>query len=434
MLSPVQNTLPKSHITYIDGKVYDLTNFNHPGGNAAINLAFGRDSTSLFHSYHPMNDRHKQILAKYLVRDSADASDCVSEVFGKQVDDASFGKVFDWTLTTESPFWTELRDEVRVALLEVGTTKATTLRFFQLSLILMSVLFILPSYISGAWWAMVAFPVSYWLLAVNVFHDASHFSLFKDWRLNHYATYCFPHFSSSYTWYHQHVIGHHAYTNTEHDPDMHHGVAVWRYTLQTKYKKFFRYQIYYLFLIWQIIVLHLSFIEDISLFVKGRYEAIRRAPMTTGQVIAHVILRIVTFYSLFIWPFLHPEFSWAKSIIFAWVPFAIFSCCFAFSSQLNHIIPDTMDKKQDRNWYIHQISTSHSFAPQSLFWFIFTGGLNLQVEHHLFPGINSIHLRKIQPIVQRVCKKHGIRYNLSETALEAFEKHIDQIIYCSEDR
>jgi cytochrome b involved in lipid metabolism len=75
MLSPVQNTLPKSHITYIDGKVYDLTNFNHPGGNAAINLAFGRDSTSLFHSYHPMNDRHKQILAKYLVRDSADASD-----------------------------------------------------------------------------------------------------------------------------------------------------------------------------------------------------------------------------------------------------------------------------------------------------------------------------------------------------------------------
>jgi cytochrome b involved in lipid metabolism len=62
-------------VTYIDGKVYDLSTFEHPGGNAALNLARGRDATSMFHSYHPMSDRHEKILAKYLIREAKDKSD-----------------------------------------------------------------------------------------------------------------------------------------------------------------------------------------------------------------------------------------------------------------------------------------------------------------------------------------------------------------------
>ncbi len=90
-------------------------------------------------------------------------------------------------------------------------------------------------------------------------------------------------------------------------------------------------------------------------------------------------------------------------------------------------------EKYDRDWYKHQVLTSHTFCPNSFFWFIFTGGLNLQIEHHLFPGVNHQHLRKIQPIVERVCKKHDVSYNVSMTMSEAFGKHMKLLTEMSKD-
>jgi fatty acid desaturase len=83
-----------------------------------------------------------------------------------------------------------------------------------------------------------------------------------------------------------------------------------------------------------------------------------------------------------------------------------------------------MHGRIERDWYKHQVTTSHTFAPKSLICFIFTGGLNLQIEHHLFPGLNSWHLRIIQPVVQEVCEKHSVPYNLSNTLLGALSKHL----------
>ena len=50
----------------------------------------------------------------------------------------------------------------------------------------------------------------------------------------------------------------------------------------------------------------------------------------------------------------------------------------------------------DRRWYRHQVMTSQTIAPQSMLMGYLTGGLNLQIEHHLFPGINHCHLRAMQ--------------------------------------
>ncbi|KAL0480099.1 fatty acid desaturase FADB [Acrasis kona] len=426
---PIKEEL-QSNVTYIDGKVYDLRKFKHPGGDAAINLAIGRDATSMFHSYHPFNDKHVKILSKYKIRDELLPSDYVSEVFGKQVDDASFGDIFDWPTTLQSPFYTELRDEAR-KVFKVTGTKANFKRWTQILCALACVLFILPFYVKGYWAAMFLFPLAYWVLGVNTFHDASHFSLFKNQTLNHYFTHIFPAFASSHTWYHQHVIGHHQYTNTEEDPDMHHGTFLWRYTIATKHRWYFRFQIYYLFAVWSIVVFYVAFVQDIFLTIKGRYDQIRKAPQTRTQFFAQLAWRLFAAYTIYVWPFMMSEFSWFKAIAFATLPYTIFSYCFSFCSQINHITEMTVDNGQDKNWYKHQIKTSHTFCPDSDFWYIFTGGLNLQVEHHLFPGVNSIHLREIQPIVQALCEKHRIQYILSKTASEAFTKHINQLVKVS---
>jgi hypothetical protein len=50
----------------------------------------------------------------------------------------------------------------------------------------------------------------------------------------------------------------------------------------------------------------------------------------------------------------------------------------------------------DRQWYRHQVQTSHTVGPQSALLALASGGLNLQIEHHLFPTVNHCHLRALQ--------------------------------------
>jgi fatty acid desaturase len=95
---------------------------------------------------------------------------------------------------------------------------------------------------------------------------------------------------------------------------------------------------------------------------------------------------------------------------------------FAMFSQIGHLNEASMDSEafQKRNanrdaamtnsWAVQQIETSNNFCPDSAMWHFLSNGLNLQIEHHLFPGINHCHLHLIQPTVQAVCEEHGVCY------------------------
>lgn len=67
--------------------------------------------------------------------------------------------------------------------------------------------------INGYWIGIISAPVLSWVCAVNTFHDAAHFALSANWRVNWILSYVSPWFTSPVEWYNQHVIGHHAYTN-----------------------------------------------------------------------------------------------------------------------------------------------------------------------------------------------------------------------------
>jgi delta11-fatty-acid desaturase len=107
-----------------------------------------------------------------------------------------------------------------------------------------------------------------------------------------------------------------------------------------------------------------------------------------------------------------------KGFLFSIIPIYLFSVCFMICSQINHLTPHTTEQFS-KNFFIHQILTSHDVASENYFVYLFTGGLNLQIEHHLFPSVNHCHLRKLQPHVIRLCKKHGVKYSESPTVWEA---------------
>lgn len=74
-----------------------------------------------------------------------------------------------------------------------------------------------------------------------------------------------------------------------------------------------------------------------------------------------------------------------------------------------------------------QIATTQDYATRSWFWTVFTGALNHQTTHHLFPGVIQSHYPKITPIVEEMCKEYGIKYHYVETTSEALHCHIDHL-------
>ena len=100
--------------------------------------------------------------------------------------------------------------------------------------------------------------------------------------------------------------------------------------------------------------------------------------------------------------------------------------------QLAHVLEDTdmvvhEDHKVEENWAIHQLNTTANFAMGNRVWTWLLGGLNYQVEHHLFAHISHIHYAKISPIIQEVCKKYGITYHSYPTVQSAIFSHIRYI-------
>jgi linoleoyl-CoA desaturase len=99
--------------------------------------------------------------------------------------------------------------------------------------------------------------------------------------------------------------------------------------------------------------------------------------------------------------------------------------------QLAHVVEDTEfvfapgiePQKIEDEWAIHQVKTTANFAPQNkvISWFV--GGLNYQIEHHLFPKVSHVHYPAIAWIVKDVCDKHKVHYNEFRTMTSAVASH-----------
>ena len=71
-----------------------------------------------------------------------------------------------------------------------------------------------------------------------------------------------------------------------------------------------------------------------------------------------------------------------------------------------------------------QVATTQDYATDSWFWSVFTGALNHQVAHHLFPGVIQSHYVKLTPIVRQTCLEFGVPYHYVGTTKEAFDCHV----------
>ena len=101
--------------------------------------------------------------------------------------------------------------------------------------------------------------------------------------------------------------------------------------------------------------------------------------------------------------------------------------------QLAHVVEGADQPVPDENdtihtdWAVHEVLTTADFARNNRFLNWYVGGLNFQIEHHLFPHICHVHYRKIAPIVERTAREFGLTYNLKPTLFAALASHVRRL-------
>jgi linoleoyl-CoA desaturase len=224
---------------------------------------------------------------------------------------------------------------------------------------------------------------------------------------------------------------HHGFTNIEgHDEDIDPGPYL-RFSPHKPLFKMHRYQHLYAWFMYGLMTLSWVINKDIFQLNRYRKEGVRLGSRWTySQLFLFLIISKLIYYGAFIVvPILILPFAWYWIILFFVVMH--FTCGFILTVifQTAHVVPDAEfpmpDEKglMENNWAVHQLFTTSDFAPKSRIFSWYIGGLNFQVEHHLFPNVSHVHYRKISGIVKSLAAKYGLPYHVQPGFVKAMGEH-----------
>jgi linoleoyl-CoA desaturase len=267
-------------------------------------------------------------------------------------------------------------------------------------------------------------------IGFNVMHDACHGSFSsKKWVNNTLGLTLNALGGNAFFWKQKHNIIHHTYTNVDGVDDDIAKSPVIRQCETQKWVPMHRVQHIYLPLVYSITSLAWTFIMDFTKYFKQKIQATVLQKMDLKE---HIIFWVSKVFYVFFYVVLPIMLVGLKSYL---IGFAVMEVVLGFTLaivfQLAHVVEETEfdvavageDKVIEDEWAAHQLKTTANFATNNKIINWYVGGLNYQVEHHLFPKISHIHYPAISKIVQRLSAKHGLPYHNFPTMWSAVVSH-----------
>lgn len=268
-------------------------------------------------------------------------------------------------------------------------------------------------------------------IGMSVMHDANHKSYSsKRWVNRWMGNTLYLLGGSPVTWQYQHNTLHHGFTNIDgYDEDIDPG-SLLRFSPHKPLRKMHKYQYIYAWFLYGLMTLVWVTNKDFKQLVQYKKEGALSSAVSTFKQWATLIVTKMLYYAAFIVvPILILPFEWYWIVVFFLVMHFTSGFILTVIFQTAHVVPSSRyplpddNNALDNNWAIHQLSATSDFAPQNriLSWFI--GGLNYQVEHHLFPNICHVHYRKLAKMVQDAALKYNIPYYVQPTFVKALREH-----------
>jgi len=263
-------------------------------------------------------------------------------------------------------------------------------------------------------------------------HDANHGSYSsKNWINNLLGISLNVISGHAINWKVQHNVLHHTYTNV-HDVDEDISPrGVLRMAPGSDWKPMHRYQYLYAWFFYGLLTLVWVFNKDFARLIKYNREGLLKKQKTTAQRewVFVIVSKVLYASYVFVLPMMLLPVTWWQVLIGFFVMHYVAGFILAIIFQPAHVIDGTEYPVADENgnlennWAIHQLHTTTNFGHKNklLSWYV--GGLNYQVEHHLFPNVCHVHYRKLAPIVEQTAKEFGLPYKSKDTFLQAVADH-----------
>lgn len=306
-------------------------------------------------------------------------------------------------------------------------SKALVIMLGYIGLYLVAVFAPVPLFIK--WLVCAGLGLFHALAAMNIVHDAVHNSSFKSGKWNkRFGKFFNLMGTSTNNWRIQHNVIHHKYTNIDgKDFDIENG-GLLRLAPEQPKKAMHKFQQYYAWLVYGLLHLNWITFKDFNSF--NRYVKMGHIkPKEQGKE-----LRTIIFAKIFYWtyamvvPMLVMDLAWYQ-ILFGFLTYQfVIGVYLSVVFQMAHTVENVQFPEDlTKDYLLHQVSTTADFNPTSKLVTWFTGGLNNQVLHHLFPAISHVHYPKLNIVLQDFLKKHDLPYHSNKTFISAIGSHFKHL-------
>lgn len=298
----------------------------------------------------------------------------------------------------------------------------------------------------GPFVMLLIFPMNPWLIlpisilmgigmagiGMSVMHDAVHgsFSNFA-WLNKLFGTSMYFIGGNTFNWKIQHNLLHHTYTNIEGLDEDIDPKGMLRLSVQSKLKWVHKFQHIYAFFLYCLMTLSRTVNEFKQLYRYNKKGITRQQGSTPKKEMLLLTVTKIAYFAVFlVLPLLIAPFSWWVLLLGFLTMHFTAGIFMSTVFQMAHVVEEATQPTAnaegviEKEWTVHELETTANFARKSRIFGWMIGGLNYQVEHHLFPYISHIHYRAISPIVKQTAQEYGIRYNENKTFFGAIASHI----------
>nr|WP_233175597.1 acyl-CoA desaturase [Dyella sp. ASV24] len=335
----------------------------------------------------------------------------------------------------DNTFQRELRRRVDALFKQNGQKQRDNARMYRKTAIILAtfaVSYVLLVFFAATWWQglllSIVLGVATAQIGFNIQHDAGH-QAYSDRR---WVNKCMAMTldlvgGSSYVWHWKHAHFHHTYVNIDgYDSDINLG-ALARFSPQQKHYRHHRWQHLYLWVLYGFTALSWHLHDDFRDVITGTIGK-RRFPRPRGKDLAGFILGKLVFFTLALGlPLLFH--SLGAVLLYYAVVAIVAGLQLALVFQLAHAVEEAAfpapsePGRMNTPWAIHQLETTANFSRNSrvITWLV--GGLNFQVEHHLFPRISHVHYPAISRVVEATCREYGVPYHANSSFGSGLASH-----------
>ncbi|MBX3241276.1 MAG: acyl-CoA desaturase [Chitinophagaceae bacterium] len=266
-------------------------------------------------------------------------------------------------------------------------------------------------------------------IGFNVMHDANHGSYSSRKWVNHSLGLTLNALGgNSFIWKQKHNIIHHTYTNIDGmDDDIAKSPFI-RMCSTQRWAPAHKIQHLYTPLLYAFSSMIWVLYQDFEKYFKGK---IVNTPLNKMSIADHIIFWISKIlYVLFYMAIPVALLGWKLALLYFVCMHIGLGFTLSIVFQLAHVVEETEftfvgedDKQIENEWAVHQVRTTSNFSPGSKIVSWFAGGLNYQIEHHLFPRISHIHYPMLSKLVQEQCIAFQLPYNSIPTFMSAVNSH-----------